>query len=63
MNGGQIRGTLAQGFHVPSVIFTAIFRIPLYHYHFDVSSPKGRRDNKTHQNVVNIRLLLHVKSF
>ena len=45
-NVGQIQSSFAQGYHVPGVTSTSFFRIARYHYYFNVSSPKVRRDNK-----------------
>ena len=43
--GGQIQGTFAQGYHPPSLTFTAFSWIARYHYFFNVSSPGGLGDN------------------
>ena len=45
MNGGQIQSMFTHSYHVLSVTFTAFFQIAKYHCHFNVSYPKGCRDN------------------
>ena len=55
MNGGQIQSTFTHSYHVLSVTFTAFFQVAKYHYYFDVSYPKGCRDNyvkkSSHQSI------------
>ena len=44
MNAGQIQSTFVIVHHLPRLTFATIFRIARYHYYFNVSSPKGRRE-------------------
>ena len=42
-NGGQIQSMFVQVYHVPSVTFTAFFRIARYHYSSNVSKTSQRQ--------------------
>ena len=46
-NIGEIQCSFAPDYHVPSLTFTAFFGKAQYHYYFNDSSPKGRRDNNS----------------